>query len=64
MHWRALPCHRRKKVAWIYRSKPAAIGRVDIVMANVSDFRGARDPDSDTALEIGFAAALVKRHFN
>ncbi|REE07238.1 nucleoside deoxyribosyltransferase [Paraburkholderia sp. BL27I4N3] len=50
----------QEKAAWIYRSNLAAIGRADIVMANVADFRGAGEPDSGTAFEIGFAAALGK----
>jgi nucleoside deoxyribosyltransferase len=37
-----------------------AIRRADIVMANVDDFRGPGEPDSGTAFEIGFAAALGK----
>ncbi|WP_454830572.1 nucleoside 2-deoxyribosyltransferase [Paraburkholderia xenovorans] len=50
----------QEKAAWIYRSNLAAIGRADMVMANVADFRGAGEPDSGTAFEIGFAAALGK----
>ncbi|TGP40298.1 nucleoside 2-deoxyribosyltransferase [bacterium M00.F.Ca.ET.228.01.1.1] len=50
----------REKAVWIYRSNLAAIRRADIVMANVADFRGAGEPDSGTAFEIGFAAALGK----
>lgn len=48
------------KAAWIYRANVAAIRRADIVMANVADFRGVGEPDSGTAFEIGFAAALGK----
>ncbi|MGF6997462.1 nucleoside 2-deoxyribosyltransferase [Paraburkholderia sp. GAS32] len=48
------------KATWIYRSNLGAIRRADIVMANVADFRGAGEPDSGTAFEIGFAAALGK----
>lgn len=49
-----------RKAAWIYRSNVHAIRRADIVMANVDDFRGPGEPDSGTAFEIGFAAALGK----
>ncbi len=38
----------------------AAIRRADIVTANVADFRGVGEPDTGTAFEIGFAAALGK----
>ncbi|TCF97563.1 nucleoside 2-deoxyribosyltransferase [Paraburkholderia strydomiana] len=48
------------KAAWIYRVNVAAIRRADVVMANVADFRGVGEPDSGTAFEIGFAAALGK----
>ncbi|REG45540.1 nucleoside deoxyribosyltransferase [Paraburkholderia sp. BL6669N2] len=48
------------KATWIYRANVAAIRRADIVMANVADFRGVGEPDSGTAFEIGFAAALGK----
>ncbi|MGC2041892.1 nucleoside 2-deoxyribosyltransferase [Paraburkholderia caledonica] len=50
----------QERAAWIYRSNLAAIGRADIVMANVADFRGAGEPDSGTAFEIGYASALGK----
>jgi len=50
----------QEKAAWIYRSNLAAIRRADIVMANVADLRGVGEPDSGTAFEIGFAAALGK----
>lgn len=49
-----------RKAAWIYRHNLQAIRRADIVMANVDDFRGPGEPDSGTAFEIGFAAALGK----
>jgi nucleoside 2-deoxyribosyltransferase len=49
-----------RKAAWIYRSNVYAIRGADIVMANVDDFRGPGEPDSGTAFEIGFAAALGK----
>ncbi len=50
----------RDKAAWVYRANVTAISSSDIVMANVADFRGAGEPDSGTAFEIGFAAALGK----
>jgi len=46
--------------AWIYRSNIDALRGADIVMANVDDFRGPGEPDSGTAFEIGYAAALGK----
>jgi nucleoside 2-deoxyribosyltransferase len=49
-----------RAAAWIYRSNIDAIHSADIVMANVDDFRGPGEPDSGTAFEIGFAAALGK----
>lgn len=49
-----------RKAAWIYRANIDAIRGADIVMANVDDFRGPGEPDSGTAFEIGFAAALGK----
>lgn len=49
-----------RQAAWIYRSNLDAIRSADIVMANVDDFRGPGEPDSGTAFEIGFAAALGK----
>jgi nucleoside 2-deoxyribosyltransferase len=49
-----------RKAAWIYRKNVQAIRRADIVMANIDDFRGPGEPDSGTAFEIGFAAALGK----
>jgi nucleoside 2-deoxyribosyltransferase len=36
------------------------IRSADIVMANLDDFRGAGEPDSGTAFEVGYAAALGK----
>lgn len=44
---------------WIFESNVALIRRADAVVANVNNFRGA-EPDSGTAFEIGFAAALGK----
>lgn len=49
-----------RKAAWIYRSNIDAIRAAEIVMANVNDFRGPGEPDSGTAFEIGYAAALGK----
>jgi nucleoside 2-deoxyribosyltransferase len=49
-----------RAAAWIYRANLDAIRGADIVMANVDDFRGPGEPDSGTAFEIGFAAALGK----
>ena len=37
-----------------------AIRAADFVMANLNDFRGPGEPDSGTAFEVGFAAALGK----
>ncbi|PLZ04272.1 nucleoside 2-deoxyribosyltransferase [Burkholderia sp. WAC0059] len=48
------------KAAWIYRANVEALRASDIVMANVDDFRGPGEPDSGTAFEIGYAAALGK----
>ncbi|PVX86548.1 nucleoside 2-deoxyribosyltransferase [Paraburkholderia unamae] len=49
-----------RAAAWIYRANVDAIRAADIVMANVNDFRGPGEPDSGTAFEIGYAAALGK----
>jgi nucleoside 2-deoxyribosyltransferase len=49
-----------RKAAWIYRANIDVIRGADIVMANVNDFRGPGEPDSGTAFEIGYAAALGK----
>jgi len=49
-----------RKAAWIYRANIDAIRTSAIVMANVNDFRGPGEPDSGTAFEIGYAAALGK----
>ncbi|OTP73139.1 nucleoside 2-deoxyribosyltransferase [Caballeronia sordidicola] len=45
---------------WICRANMELIRSADIVMANLNDFRGAGEPDSGTAFEVGFAAALNK----
>ncbi|HUH61252.1 MAG TPA: nucleoside 2-deoxyribosyltransferase [Candidimonas sp.] len=44
---------------WIYRANIGLIREADCVMANVNPFRGA-EPDSGTAFEVGYAAALDK----
>lgn len=49
-----------ERAAWIYRANVEAIRRADIVLANLNDFRGAGEPDSGTAFEVGFAVALGK----
>jgi nucleoside 2-deoxyribosyltransferase len=50
---------RRAMADWIYRANIALIRRADGVMANLNPFRGA-EPDSGTAFEVGYAAALDK----
>jgi nucleoside 2-deoxyribosyltransferase len=42
---------------WIYAANIALIRQCDLVMANLEPFRGY-EPDSGTAFEVGFAAAL------
>lgn len=44
---------------WIYESNCALIRRADAVLANLNNFRG-HEPDSGTAFEVGYAAALGK----
>ena len=44
---------------WIYRNNLALIRESDAVMANLNPFRGD-EPDSGTAFEVGYAAALGK----
>jgi len=44
---------------WIYASNCALIHQADAVLANLNNFRGA-EPDSGTAFEVGYAAALGK----
>lgn len=51
---------RAEHAAWISRANQAAIRSADMVMANLADFRGVGEPDSGTAFEVGFAAALGK----
>jgi nucleoside 2-deoxyribosyltransferase len=48
---------------WIYKANIRAIKSVDIVVANLNDFRGPGEPDSGTAFEVGFATALGKPVF-
>lgn len=45
--------------AGIYAANIAMIRAADAVIANLAEFRGA-EPDSGTAFEVGFAAALGK----
>lgn len=45
---------------WIYDANIVLLRRADMVMANLDDFRGPGEPDSGTAFEVGFAAALQK----
>lgn len=42
---------------WIYAANLVLIRQCDLVMANLEPFRGY-EPDSGTAFEVGFAAAL------
>jgi nucleoside 2-deoxyribosyltransferase len=49
----------RQAAAWIYRQNIRLIERADLVMANLNPFRGL-EPDSGTAFEVGYAAALGK----
>lgn len=44
----------------VYAANVQLIRSADIVMANLDDFRGAGEPDSGTAFEVGFAVALGK----
>ena len=50
------------KAAWIYRADIGLLDRADAVLANLDFFRGA-EPDSGTAFELGYAAALGKPLF-
>jgi len=49
----------RALAEWIYRQNIALIRQADAVLANLDPFRGA-EPDSGTAFEVGYAAALGK----
>ncbi|KAK42566.1 nucleoside 2-deoxyribosyltransferase [Caballeronia jiangsuensis] len=51
---------RQDAARWIYAANIELIRSADIVMANLDDFRGSGEPDSGTAFEVGFAAALGK----
>jgi len=44
---------------WIYEANIGLIRRADALIANLNNFRGL-EPDSGTAFEVGFAAALGK----
>ncbi|MDR5785025.1 MULTISPECIES: nucleoside 2-deoxyribosyltransferase [unclassified Caballeronia] len=57
-----VPCslQRQDAARWIYAANIELIRSADIVMANLDDFRGSGEPDSGTAFEVGFAAALGK----
>lgn len=44
---------------WIYEANIELIHKADAVVANLNNFRGL-EPDSGTAFEVGFAAALGK----
>ncbi|TCK32808.1 nucleoside 2-deoxyribosyltransferase [Paraburkholderia sp. BL8N3] len=52
--------HPLEAVRVIYMANIEAIRSADFVMANLNDFRGPGEPDSGTAFEVGFAAALGK----
>ncbi|WP_082378350.1 nucleoside 2-deoxyribosyltransferase [Caballeronia cordobensis] len=51
---------RQDAARWTYAANIELIRSADIVMANLDDFRGSGEPDSGTAFEVGFAAALGK----
>ena len=51
-----------EQARWIYRANLALIAEADAVLANLNPFRGA-EPDSGTAFELGYAAALGKPLF-
>jgi nucleoside 2-deoxyribosyltransferase len=44
---------------WIYQANIALIHQADALLANLNNFRGL-EPDSGTAFEVGYAAALGK----
>lgn len=44
----------------IYRGNISLIKKADVIIADINPFRG-QEPDSGTAFEIGYAAALGKR---
>ena len=47
------------RARWIYRANLALIHQADALLANLNNFRGL-EPDSGTAFEVGYAAALGK----
>lgn len=49
----------RAAAQWIYEQNIGLIRRADLVMANLNVFRGL-EPDSGTAFEVGYSAALGK----
>lgn len=49
----------RAAAQWIYEQNIGLIRKADLVMANLNVFRGL-EPDSGTAFEVGYAAALGK----
>jgi len=49
----------RAAAQWIYEQNIGLIRRADLVMANLNVFRGL-EPDSGTAFEVGYGAALGK----
>lgn len=49
----------RAAARWIYEQNIGLIRRADLVMANLNVFRGL-EPDSGTAFEVGYGAALGK----
>jgi nucleoside 2-deoxyribosyltransferase len=48
-----------EQAKWIYQKNIELLQQADAVMANVNGFRGV-EPDSGTAFEIGYAAAMGK----
>lgn len=54
--------HPPEQARWIYQANLALIAEADAVLANLNPFRGA-EPDSGTAFELGYAAALGKPLF-
>ncbi|MFR0689169.1 nucleoside 2-deoxyribosyltransferase [Enterobacterales bacterium AE_CKDN230030158-1A_HGKHYDSX7] len=51
-----------EQARWIYQANLELIRQADAVLANLNPFRGA-EPDSGTAFELGYAAALGKPLF-
>jgi len=51
--------HPPEQALWIYQANLSLIAEADAVLANLNPFRGA-EPDSGTAFELGYAAALGK----